>query len=285
MQDGENKNILNMPRDTDLDFFAYGILKPGQIAYSKIKDYVDEKTKTMIDYPMKHRDGVPILLNQEKKHYRTNGYLLHFNDNKKAYEIISKSFSRKLYLWGTIDIENKKVNVLFGKNPEKGSNHIEGKDRRDFDGKNDPMFREAIELIEKNLKTEHFNGETGFYKLQMNYMLLWSAIDRYCKLKYNQKNEHDNRMRLCEEEIFQKALEEYAKNSHHRTIYTTDDLIKRTFNTEDPKYCINYYYTLRCNIVHRGKTSYDDIYMLEEATNELLNIFKYILKDTFDEEK
>lgn len=108
MQDKENKNILNMPRDTDLDFFAYGILKPGQIAYSKIKDYVDEKTKTMIDYPMKHRDGVPILINKKQSRKQTNGYILHFNDNEKAYKIISESLSRRLYKWNTIEIDNKK---------------------------------------------------------------------------------------------------------------------------------------------------------------------------------
>lgn len=144
------------------------------------------------------------------------------------------------------------------------------------------MFREAIELIEENLKTEHFSWEGGFYKLQMNYMLLWSAIDRYCKLKYNQKSEHANRIELSKEKVFKDALEKYAKNKS-RTIFTTDDLIERSFDIDNPKYCINYYYTLRCNIVHRGKTSMGDVHMLEQATEELLNIFKYILDDTFDE--
>ena len=115
-------------------------------------------------------------------------------------------------------------------------------------------------------------------------MLLWSAIDRYCKLKYNKEKEHENREELSKEDIFAEALELYADETKYRKIYTTDDLTERKFKIDEPKWCINYYYTLRCNIVHRGKTSIKDIRLLEQATNDLFNIFEYILKDTFNEE-
>ncbi|MDO5849906.1 MAG: hypothetical protein Q4P14_01710 [Methanobacteriaceae archaeon] len=281
----KNENALNIPENIDLAFFAYGIFKPGQLAYSKIKDHVPEKKETMINYSMRHRDGVPILINDDKiKYGKTKGYILNFNDNKKAYEIISQTMSKKLYEWNTIEIKNQKVNVLFGKDPDNGSNPIEGSGRTNFDGKNDPLFKEGIALIKKNLKSEHFDMEEGFFSLQMNYMLLWSAIDRYCKLKYNQESEHCNRIKLSKDKIFQEALEKYAKG-HYRKLFSTDDLTPREFDIKKPKYCINYYYTLRCNIVHRGKTSYNDIYLLEQATEELLNIFEYILKNTFNEKK
>lgn len=286
MGDNVENNWLKKPRDINLPFFAYGIFKPGQIAYSKIKYYVDDKSETEIGYPMKHRDGVPILIPKEDKWAKTCGYVFNFNDNRKAYEVICQTISKNLYRWGTIDIAQEKVNVLFGLKPKNGSNYIENpRDRENYDGKNDPLFKEGIQLIKHNLESENFHWETGFFTLQMNYMLLWSAIDRYCKLRYNMSSEHQNREELSNEDIFKEALKKYADSSKYRVIYTTDDLSSKKFDLENPKYCLNYFYTLRCNIVHRGKTSFRDVQLLEQATRDLLNIFEYILEDTFKEWK
>lgn len=186
---------------------------------------------------------------------------------------------------GTIDIDGEKVNVLFGKKPNDGSNSIESpSDRKCYTGRNDPLFKEGLQLVKDNLKTEHFSWEKGFFNLQMNYMLLWSAIDRYCKLRYNMKSEYENREELSKEKVFRDALDKYAGGKHYRTLFTTDDLSERKFDLNNPKYCLNYYYTLRCNIVHRGKTSMRDIDLLEEATKDLLKIFEYILEETFNED-
>ncbi len=51
-------NKFDKKPDSNLPFFAYGIFKPGQIAYSKIKDLVLQKKEISINRPMKHRDGV-----------------------------------------------------------------------------------------------------------------------------------------------------------------------------------------------------------------------------------
>ena len=292
MEDNVKSNNLKIPKDINLPFFAYGILKPGEIAYSNIKELIDVKDEAVINYGMKHRDGVPILLSKENEGARTEGYVFHFNENEEAYKIICQTISNKLYEWGTINIktekvgtEKVKVNVLFGKKPDHGSNPIESEsDRKSYTGKNDPLFKDGIQLIKNNLESEHFNWECGFFKLQMNYMLLWSAIDRYCKLKYNKEKEHENREELSKDKLFKEALCNFTKGQNYRPVYTTDDLTKREFDINNPKDCINYYYTLRCNIVHRGKSSISDVSLLEQATKDLLNIFEYILKGTFNEE-
>ena len=283
MSENKKNNDLKGPRDKTLAFFTYGIFKPGQIAYSRIKEYVEDSNEEKVKYEMKHRDGVPILLSKEKDNYETYGYLLNFNDIE-AYRIINKTLSNRLYRWGTIDIGDKKANVLFGNKPFNGSNSIESpSDRKNYDGKNDPLFKEGIELIKENIDSESFSWEKGFFKLQMNYMLLWSAIDRYCKLRYNKEKDHENREELSKEKVFRDALNKYAGGKHYRTLFTSDDLSERKFDLDDPKYCLNYYYTLRCNIVHRGKTSMRDIHLLRDATEDLLNIFEYVLDDTFNE--
>ncbi|MCQ2977559.1 MAG: hypothetical protein MJ232_06055 [archaeon] len=281
MRNRQQNNNLKEPRDKTLGFFTYGILKPGQIAYSKIRDEIEEKIECEINYSMLHRDGVPILTNKQGK---TQGYTYYFKDNERAYNIICESFSNKLYRWRTIEIDDEEVNVLFGVKARQGSEPIEDyHDQVNFDGRRDPLFKEGLELIRENLEGEHYSWEKGFFKLQMNYMLLWSAIDRYCRLRYNKEKEHENRIEMSKEKVFRDALEKYA-NNEHRSVFNTEQLFENRFEMDNPKHCINYYYTLRCNIVHRGKSSMRDIDMLEQATRELLDIFEYMLDDVFREE-
>ena len=277
-------NKFDKKPDSNLPFFAYGIFKPGQIAYSKIRGLDFSLKEASINYLMKQRDGVPILLKKENERYKTKGCLYDFSDGEKAYKIICQTMSPALYEWGTIDVEGKRANVLFGLKPDSGSDSIEDAcDRECFDGSNDPIFKEGIRLIRKNLDEDDFDWEEGFFKLQMNYMLLWSAIDRYCKLKYNMGSEHENRLELAKEGNFIDALRKIEDTRAYRPIFSTDDLIRRSFDVSNPKYCINYYYTLRCNIVHRGKTSIRDLRLLKKATDDLLEIFEYILDETFSE--
>ena len=144
---GNRNNNRSKQPDINLPFFAYGIFKPGQIAYSKIKELIDDKEKTSINYPMKHRDGVPILLGKENSGYKTIGYVFHFKDNEEAYKIIRQTISNKLYRWGKIKIGTENVNVLFGFKPCRGSNDIKNEfDRMNYDvnGRKDFSFCKCI---------------------------------------------------------------------------------------------------------------------------------------------
>lgn len=281
-----NRNeSLKPPSDINLPFFAYGIFKPGQLAYSKIEQYVEKYEKSQIDYVMLIRDGVPIL-SKELNHSNTYGYIIYFKEEykEKAYRIISNTESDALYEWDTEEIDNKQVNVLFGVNPRLGSSAPEGNfERVNFDGKNDPFFKEAIELIEENLKlisSDHLDVKE-FFELQMNYMLLWSAIDRYTSLKYNENSKGKNNRKFANEKAFKKGLKNHVKSKSRRKVYSAEDIEMYELDTEDPEESLKYYYTIRCNVVHRGKAIIEDKYMLKSSLDELLNIFKDVLKDTF----
>lgn len=80
-----------------------------QIAYSKIKKYVSYYKNIEINYKMKLRDGVPILIDKENEKYSTKGFLITFKDlnHEDAYNTISKTMSNKLYEWQTIIIDGK----------------------------------------------------------------------------------------------------------------------------------------------------------------------------------
>ncbi|ADC46637.1 hypothetical protein mru_0786 [Methanobrevibacter ruminantium M1] len=272
---------LENPDDITLPFFAYGIFKPGEIAYSNIKKYIGKKNEKTINYAMKQRDGVPILL-PEENNGKTHGYIFKFNDNERAYDTINHNLSNKLYEWGTI--EQGKINVLFGKDPDIGSDDIGPDfDRENYKGKDDPFFKEAL-AIKQYVESNDFTSKDDFYDLQRYYILLWSAIERCCKLKYNKESDGKNREEFSKEKEFIDALDK-CDETNYREIYKTDDLTPRKFDTDEPKWCINYYYTLRCNIVHRGKSNVNrDMGLLLQATKDLLNIFEHILDETFKEE-
>ena len=68
MGDYDNFKKLRKPYDISLPFFAYGVLKPGEIAYSRIKDLIYEKNEACVNYSMRHRDGVPVLFSKENDH-------------------------------------------------------------------------------------------------------------------------------------------------------------------------------------------------------------------------
>lgn len=286
MTDNSEKRTLDLPDDIDLPFFAYGIFKPGQLAHSKIKGFANEITDDIeINYKMKTRDGVPILIDNENEHYNTKGSLITFKETRKekAYALISKTMLRALYEWKTIKIDGDEANVLIGKNTDYGSYPIEDlAERVSFDGKRDPLFSDAIELIENNLNYDKSRNEKSFFELQMNYMLLWSAIERYSSIKYNKRNKAWNNKQFSKEKAFKKGIMKF-KDEYHQPIYSTDDLKVHKFNEEDPYETLLYYYTFRCNVVHRGKAMISDYFMLKKAAEELLVIFKDVLKDTFEE--
>ena len=277
-----------------LPFFAYGIFKPGQLAYSRIEEFVDvEKTyKTDIHYPMRIRDGIPLIIPTEGSEYSTTiGFLIYFKEGcgEKAYDVIRKSLPKKLYHWENIKVDDIPSNVLMSYS-KKGSAFPEN-DINEFKGEKDPFFTDAIDLIEKNLNDKtlydriDFEDLTPFFKLQMNYMLLWSAIERYTSLKYDFQTKGKNNKDFANEESFDKALKKHVnlKNYSRKQVYSAEDIKMYRLDLNEPEFCINFYYTIRCNVVHRGKSSYNDERLLKRSLQDLLNIFKDVLADTFKE--
>lgn len=281
-----NDNLqLNIPKRTDLPFFAYGIFKPGQLAYSKIEEFVRNSFPCQINYRMLMRDGVPLIEPDESIRSKTMGFLIYFykDSYEEAYKIISETEPGDLYQWKEIYVGENKANVLIGKNHKTGSSYIEA-EVGNYDGRKDPFFKEVINLVGKELDDDflRMNDIEGFLKLQMNYMLLWASIERYCSLKYDNKGSTVNK--LSKDVLFKRSLKKYVE-SESRKVYSAEDLREYTLNPKKPYDSVRYYYTIRCNVVHRGKAFYNDEIMLRQSLTELLNIFRDILDETFKEKE
>ena len=271
----------------DRPFFAYGIFQKGQLAYSKIADCVETVERDGIHREMHIRDGVPVIKNEISDKI-TKGDKIHFIDGRKAdaYKIISNTQLGNVYKWDTVYIGNERFNILVTENLNGTFLNIDydGNYQDHFDGSNDPFFSEVPEFISKELRNRNFYQDFIF-KYQMHYMLLWSAIERYRVLKYDvSKKQGDYLKALSHDNLFKEALE--IVNPRNRDeIYSANNATPFYFNTNRPSFIVNYYYTIRCNVAHRGKDPENNFESLIDSLNDLLNIFDYILEKTFDNKK
>ena len=208
--------------DTSLPFFAYGIFKKDQLAYSKIKKYVKGQPKEdFVDNEMLIRDGVPILTKNIDENYKANGNLIYFKDDccDEAYEVISGTEPRKLYYWDVITVGKEDANVLFGKNPENGSSEFEvfGSEIKNYNGKYDPFFNESMKIIKEFLENPFNVNMRNLIELQMHYLLLWAAIERYCDLKYGKEKISENIEEFSKEDTVIECVKNLKNFSRYKT--------------------------------------------------------------------
>lgn len=269
----------------DRPFFAYGIFKKGQLAHSKISNCIDNIISDEIPYELYIRDGYP-LIKKELSQNITKGEKIRFAQNRIcAYRRISDTMPGNIYKWDTIVIHGETFNILVTdelagtfKNVEDNGNYLDY-----YDGHNDPFFYKVPDFIDLELKKlVDYEDENAIFKLQMYYILLWSAIERYSKLKYDILNkERDYLIALTNDKVYQDAFD--AVNPRNRDpIHSAQNAREYIFNRKNKNYIINYYYTIRCNVAHRGKESKNNFLALKNALNDLLEIFNLMIAITFD---
>ena len=182
---------MDLPQNINLPFFAYGIFKPGELAFYRIKEFVKNHSQITVNGNLKIRDGLPLF--DKDGMWEVKGYLLYFNENsyEESYRRIIQIEPDAHYRWHTIPIiegNNEEANILIGRSPNRGSQQS---DESFFNGKNDPLFNEAFELIEQIINDtseieKHFHNDyKEFFNLQMAYLLLWSIIEKYVSFRYH----------------------------------------------------------------------------------------------------
>lgn len=270
---------MNLPENTSLPFFAYGIFKQGQISYFTIRDHVENiKIGTKTKGLLLIRDGIPLIDLSIHSSYVT-GDLICFKENEavSAYKNIAALEPDSQYKWGIIETELGSANILEGKRLDKGASAADDNIWNSWD---DILLTVSFEIIDEVL-AESFREPTGkqFLKLQMAYLLLWSAIERYTALRYKIGTlEVLAKVRLMgNEKAFVDGLRRYGI-SDGREIHNSTLNSKTSLNIENPKKSIEYFYQIRSNIAHRGKAVIDDAKIVHDALKQLSTIFKAVIE-------
>ena len=135
---------MNPPADQKLPFFAYGVFKPGELAFLQIKDMVLScRSDTTYRGWLLIRDGLPIadLSGNDLIH----GDLISFHPGleEEAYRRIAALEPDTQYRWEVVIGEAGRANILAGRSPKKGSVHPIG----DWTGHDDPLFTAAFAFV------------------------------------------------------------------------------------------------------------------------------------------
>jgi len=273
---------MELPPNITLPFFAYGIFRPGQLAFHRVKKLVKEtRAQSTIRGTLRLRDGLPII--DPTGHSEIQGDVLIFEPNAQAdaYQRIIDIEPDKHYRWDVSISNGIQVNVLFGKSPQNGSIEYDGQ----WDGRNDPLFTSALEVVEETLQA---NSEFSWnlkplFCLQMAYLLLWSSIERYVSLKYHLGSRVTHKVDfLAQESAFAEALQQAVKNK--REVFRADKPQEKfVLDPNNPKESLDYYYQIRSNITHRGKAVVRDYDKLKDSLSELSAIFRQVLSKGFEE--
>lgn len=263
-----------MPENPDLPLLDCGLFRPGQPAWFQIREFVQGVPEgEYADGVLRLREGIPIL--DPDGDGMVWGSLINFREDaaRHAYTTIAAMEPERQYCWRT----NGPCNVLAGKYPAKGSILL---DEQEWDSWQDPCFAEALDVVEEMASRAEMPSDfKEFFRLQMAYLLLWSSIERLASFRHGFGENIGHKIRrLADEPAFHAAIR--ANAGEGRSLHRADSPgEKAVLNPSRPDRAITYYYQVRCNITHRGKSMVADLNHVRHSLIELLAIFRQFVHD------
>src|SRR5712664_684686 len=192
---------LSPPQNLDLPYFAYGLFQAGELCHARIKPFLAEPPAVdLVRGKLLVRHGLPLVA-LDDGNGSVEGSVLHFRRERRreAYEEIVAFEPSAHYRWDatTTVTAGVTVNVLVTRSPSKG--HPEEFEGNRWSHRDDPVFREGLRLVSEIV--QEFGGQAfpgspphafdwpRFFRLQMAYLLLWAAIERYTAFAFGPRLE------------------------------------------------------------------------------------------------
>lgn len=271
MHEEHGPSPLGLPPRLDRPFFAYGVFKPTELAYSQLSDLVADVRADSLRGALLVRDGFTV--------YRpgdggiVEGFRLSFEGEgaEEAYRRIGDFEPKRLYKWvEATTFEGVHVNVVAGRGQIPGAVPHEHEDWSLW--RDDAMFRDGLNLIlEAGACFSDFAFPSTppddfpwarFFELQMLHMFAWTLLERYVAMRVGPRmSPSQAASMLGRDELFALALSE-SDVRIDRALYDTRGGSPYHFSREDPGGAAKYLYQLRSNVVHRGKGAHQDAELL-----------------------
>lgn len=263
------------PSNVSLPFFSYGIFQPGELSHFRIRRFVTGTSTAWVKGGLRLRDG--LLIADPGGSDRIAGVVLTFDPAtaSDAYDAIAELEPKSQYRWEEVQTTSGRANILWGVSPKKGSNALDS----EWSSWDDPLFTDAIDLVFETVEANtawEWDTKQAF-RVQMAYLLLWNSIERYVSLRYHLGGDATQKvLKLAEEPAFAEGLRRLS--TEERSVQRADQPQTRLkFDRNDPKAAVNYYYQVRSNMVHRGKSMPRDHRIVVESCSELVALFKHVL--------
>ncbi len=284
--------MLPLPENLELPFFAYGAFKPGELAFTQIQQFLEQPPAPASALgSLKVRDGLPLC--DERGDGSIRGSLLVFRESDRlvAYKTISRFEPSAVYFWkaATLSFPTVRANLLLGKKLDRGRPHDLEEDSWSF--RLDPVFAHGLGVVETtavhsaqdrflSAPPDHFDWPR-FFRLQMAYLLLWSAIERYSAFAYGPALSPQERIKaLGNDPRFLSALRRQFSSLSQEVSDSRDPGQRSYLDTTRPERAVDYFYQVRSNLSHRGKGAWSDGEIVRQSLIDLLRIFKDMLSST-----
>jgi hypothetical protein len=281
--------MISLPQNPELPFFAYGAFKPGELAFTQIETFLDQQpTRATAAGSLKVRDGLPLL--DDRSGGSVQGFLLTFSTDHclSAYETICRFEPKAIYSWKKVILTSPTVpaNLLVGKKLDHG--RPQDLEENSWSFRLDPVFKHGIPIIEKTVAQlghkrfvsappERFDWPR-FFRLQMAYLLLWSAIERFSAFAYGPALSPEQRVKaLGKDPRFLSALGKHLSSPSQQVSDSRDPGDHSHLDAARPEKAAGYFYQVSSNLSHRGKGAWSDGEIVRQSLITLLAVFKDML--------
>jgi hypothetical protein len=278
--------VLSPPDDPARPLFAYGLLKPGELAFSLVEPYVARRSPASAGGRLWIRDGIPLF--DPEGGGRVAGWLLWFDQARfgEAWSAVCGFEPAEQYKWQVCDAQcdvRTSANVLAGRRVRDGS---ATETVEEWSARRDPAFTEGLAEVRALVEAAAPDGIAAqpdtpelwsrFFRLQAAYLLLWSIVERYTALRFGPGLQPADRVRrLGEDASFRAAVA--AAGVTESVVIDSRDPGTRLRLGADGTGAARYYYRVRSNLSHRGKSTFRDAQLVHKSVTELADAMRILL--------
>jgi gamma-glutamylcyclotransferase (GGCT)/AIG2-like uncharacterized protein YtfP len=274
----------------DLPLFVYGSLKPGELAYEQVSDLVaDFREATLDSYQLYIRDSLPIIA-RSSENSKVEGVLLFPKENQREIfwtTVTDYEGTSNYQLEHNLEVTSQGTvycaAVFVGKKMDKGHpEEMVGPWATRFDrifGHSFPLLHQAISATTLNF-TDAENDPSGYWKqmngLMANFLLLVTILEHLAAVKFGGVEGDGPSARL---KGFQRSpgyLAEFGflrqKNLIPKILVRDSRNVDKKYSTSSANSAIDAWYQVRSNLQHRGKGSFHDAELVQNACIGLTNL-------------
>lgn len=270
-------SVLAVPEDLSRPLVVYGCFKPGELGWPLIEHLCDAKPIVLDGFCIRRRDGLALLARREG--FRTEAFVLTPTDPAALYDVICKYEPKAQYSWITLEVDGEPANVLLGTEPDNGSEHGP---MASWSAASDPAFtggmRTVRSLYEQAQRRDR-SDPLRLYEMEAAYLLLWSIVERYTALRFGPHLDPTKRISLLDEDPVFRAAGQASATTRVEPVYDSRRPTKAPLSFDDGPG--SYWYQLRSNLSHRGKSSGSDEERLDQATSGLWRTMRTLLTGHF----
>ena len=297
----DERGVVGLPEELSLPFFAYGIFRPDEIAWSRIVSFVESTDELNIDgWQLRERNGLPLAALQ--KDARMSGNRVRFVDPRSAYELIGNVEPSGEYKWVSVtDSTGEKCNLLAAKEPKTSTEPID-----QWSSACDPLFQFGIAFVSGVISDvaprlaeigpfgDSESDWKPYFELQGAFLTLWSIFERYAAFRYGAEFQPSDEVGCQKRAPSTAKIYETARSGKFGTAIAKahiDEAFKVFSVREnkpkrvtrdgliDPEKAVRAWYQVRSNLAHRGKAAYKENRLLLTATIDLYNTLYFFLSD------